>query len=82
MSANFTTTEEHVQSGGVARVKVTYNPTGTVTLKTTYTAEDGRQGTDTIEVRENVYNYVDPAGKVDVTGDSIKRAIAAAGAAQ
>lgn len=78
MSANFTTTEEHTAPGGIARVKVTYNPTGTVTLKTTYTADNGKQGTDTIEVRENVYNYTDPSGAVDVTRDSINRAIAKA----
>lgn len=79
MSANFTTTSEHVTTGGVARVKVTYNPDETVTLVTVYTAADGRTGKDTIQVREKVYDYVDPSGKVDVTRDAIQRAAAQAG---
>lgn len=79
MNAKFTSTSEHPTANGKAVVVVTYNHDETVTLKTTYTAADGRVGTDNITVREKVYDYVDPKGVVDVTRDAIQRAAAQVG---
>ena len=80
MNAKFTSTSEHTTSGGKAVVVVTYNPDETVTLKATYTSADGsRIGTETVTVKEKVYDYVDPKGVIDVTRDIIQRAAAVAG---
>lgn len=75
-----TTTEEHVQAKGVARVQVTYNADGTVTVDARYYRDGSSElaGRASVTVKESVYNY-DGKQDIDVTRDTIKAAIAQAG---